>query len=188
MVFYERCPTRSTAVFDAAPARSVKALYRRGDPAVHTRPAPTAMITMNGGWFGGADSAPDLPLDTAVLTPGDHAELTTSLARNGFHGPTGYYLNHRANAGYAGQALRGGTLEMPVLFIGAAYDPVADLTSRSALLAMRQSCADLTEAIVPAGHWLHLEAAAQVNQHLADWLASRVLIGDQARRAPARHT
>jgi soluble epoxide hydrolase / lipid-phosphate phosphatase len=154
---------------------------------VHTRPAPTAMITTNGGWFGGADSAPDLPLDTAVLTPGDHAELTASLARNGFHGPTGYYLNHRANADYADQALQRGTLDMPVLFIGAAYDPVADLTSRTALLAMRQSCGDLTEAIVPAGHWLHLEAAAQVNEHLTDWLASRVRIGDQ-RRAPGRGT
>jgi soluble epoxide hydrolase / lipid-phosphate phosphatase len=188
MVFYERYPERSTAVFDAAPASSVKALFRRGDPAVHTRSAPTAMTTMNGGWFGGADSTPDVPLDRAVLTPSDHAELTASLVRNGFHGPTGYYLNHRANAAYADQALHGGTLDVPVLFVGAAYDPVADLTSRSILLPMRQSCADLTEAIVPAGHWLHLEAAAQVNEYLADWLANRVLIGDQARQVPARPT
>lgn len=188
MVFYERCPDRSTAVFDAAPASSVKALFRRGRPDVHTRPAPTAMITANGGWFGGADRAPDLPLDTAVLTAGDHAELTASLARNGFHGPTAYYLNHRANAGYADQAVHGGALAMPVLFIGAAYDAVADLTSHSMLLPMRQLCADLTEAIVPAGHWLHLEAAAQVNEQLADWLANRVLADDQAGRGPARPT
>src|SRR5260370_1137071 len=123
-VFSGRAPPGSARVCGAAPASSVNALFGRGAPAVPTRPAPTAMITANGGWFGGADSAPDLPLDTAVLTPGDQAELTVSLARNGFHGPTGYYLNHRANAGYAGQALHRGTLDLPVLFIGAAYDPV----------------------------------------------------------------
>lgn len=178
MVFYEQFADRVTAVFDAAPASSVKALFRRGDPAVHTRPAPTAFTTVNGGWFGGADSAPDLPLDTAVLSPDDYAELTASLARNGFHGPTGYYLNHRANAAYADSAINGGRLGMPVLFIGAAYDPVADITSPAALLSVRQSCTDLTEMTIPAGHWLHLEAAAQVNECMEDWLRERVLNND----------
>jgi pimeloyl-ACP methyl ester carboxylesterase len=50
------------------------------------------------------------------------------------------------------------------------YDPVADIASPSALTAMRQSCTDLTEVTVPAGHWLHLEAADRVNQCLERWL------------------
>jgi pimeloyl-ACP methyl ester carboxylesterase len=170
MVFYEQAAQRATAVFGADPASTVKALFRRGDPAVHTRPAPTASITRDGGWFGGAPSAPDLPLEEAVLTPEDHAELTAALTRNGFAGPTGYYLNHRVNAAYAEAALNAGRLDLPVLFIGAEYDPVADLTSPSALTAMRQSCTDLTEVTVPAGHWLHLEAADRINQCLERWL------------------
>ena len=42
--------------------------------------------TRNGGWFGGAQSAPELPLDTRVLTADDFATLTEALARNGFQG------------------------------------------------------------------------------------------------------
>ena len=174
MVFYEQEAPRATAVFDADPASSVKALFRRGDPAVHSRPSPTALTTRDGGWFGGAPSAPNLPLDTAVLTPEDHAELTEALTRNGFAGPTSYYLNHRANAAYADAALNAGRLSLPVLFIGADYDPVADLTNPSALTAMRQSCASLTEATVAAGHWLQLEAPQPVNQHLERWLDRHV--------------
>ncbi|MCW2931569.1 MAG: uncharacterized protein JWM19_2531 [Actinomycetia bacterium] len=170
MVFYEQHPDRATSVFDANPAASVKALFRGGSPTVHTHPARTALITRDGGWFGGASEAPDYPLDTAVLAERDQAELTEALARNGFGGPTSYYLNHEANAAYAGAAENGGRLEMPVLFIGAAYDPVADLTGPAMLQPMRQSCTDLVETTVPAGHWLQLEAAAQVNEILHTWL------------------
>lgn len=173
MVFYEKSPERAAAVFDANPANSVKALFRRGDPDFHTRPAPTALITRDGGWFGGASSAPDVPLDTAVLTPEDHAELTAALTRNGFAGPTSYYLNHRANATYADTAPGEGRLDLPVLFIGAEYDPVIDLTSPTALTAMRQSCTNLTEFTVPAGHWLQLEAPNPVNHHLEQWLTKQ---------------
>jgi len=114
--------------------------------------------TRNGGWFGGAQSAPELPLDTRVLTADDFATLTEALARNGFQAPTNYYLNHEVNARYASAALNNGTLDIPVLFIGAAYDQVADIRSPSALDPMRESCTDLSEVIVAAGHWLQLEA------------------------------
>ena len=131
--------------------------------------------TRNGGWFGGAQSAPELPLDTRVLTADNFATLTEALARNGFQAPTNYYLNHEVNARYASAALNNGTLDIPVLFIGAAYDQVADIRSPSALDPMRESCTDLSEVIVAAGHWLQLEAAQQVNRHLEDWLTERVV-------------
>ncbi|MEU6095033.1 alpha/beta hydrolase [Streptomyces sp. NPDC047079] len=170
MVSYEQHPERITAVFDAEPGNTVKALYRKGDPAVHSRPAPTSVITSDGGWFGGAPAAPDLPLDTDVLSPQDHAELTEALETNGFWGPTCYYLNHQANAAYAKAAVNDGRLEMPVLFVGADYDAVADLTNPRALHRMRTTCDRLTERRVQAGHWLQLEAADDVNGLLAAWL------------------
>ncbi|WP_344416778.1 alpha/beta hydrolase, partial [Streptomyces glomeratus] len=174
MVAYERHPERITAVFDAEPANTVKALFRKGSPKAHSRPSPTSDTTADGGWFGGAPAAPDLPLDTDVLSPQDHAELTESLKTNGFWGPTCYYLNHRANAAFAKAAVNGGRLGMPVLFVGAAYDPVADLTNPRALDRMRTTCARLTERRVQAGHWLQLEAAGDVNHHLATWLRTAV--------------
>jgi soluble epoxide hydrolase / lipid-phosphate phosphatase len=160
------------SVFEAAPGNTVKALFRRGDPAVHTGPAPRSAVTRDGGWFGGAPSAPDAPLSSTVLTERDFSELTAALTRNGFDGPTGYYLNHDVNARYADAAPGGRVLRLPVLFVGAAYDPVADLSSPTGRDAMRSTCPDLTEAVVPAGHWLQLEAAPEVNEHIESWLTA----------------
>jgi soluble epoxide hydrolase / lipid-phosphate phosphatase len=174
MAFYEKDAKRATSVFEAAPGNTVKALFRRGDPAVHTRPAARSTVTRDGGWFGGAASAPDAPLSSTVLTERDFSELTAALTGNGFGGPTSYYLNHEANARYADAAPGGRVLRLPVLFIGAAYDPVADLSSPTALDAMRSTCPALAEATVPAGHWLQLEAAPAVNQHIEAWLTSQV--------------
>jgi pimeloyl-ACP methyl ester carboxylesterase len=174
MAFYESHAKQSTSVFESAPGNTVKALFRHGDPAVHTRPAARSTVTRDGGWFGGAPSAPDAPLSSTVLTERDLEELTGALTRNGFGGPTGYYLNHEVNARYADAAPGGRVLRLPVLFVGAAYDQVADLSSPTALDAMRSTCPDLTEATVPAGHWLQMEAAAAVNTDLESWLTSQV--------------
>ena len=141
MTFYEKHAKRAVSVFEEAPGNTVKALFRPGDPAVHTQPAPRSMITRDGGWFGG---------------------------------PSSYYLNHEVNARYADAAPGGPVLRLPVLFVGADYDQVADLSSPSALDAMRSTCPDLTEVTVPAGHWLQLEAASAVNNHIESWLTSQV--------------
>jgi len=96
------------------------------------------------------------------------------LTRNGFGGPTGYHLNHEVNARYADAAPGGHVLRLPVLFVGAAYDQVADLASPTMLDAMHSTCPNLTEATIPAGHWLHMEAAPAVNDHIESWLTSHV--------------
>ncbi|MEV6036598.1 alpha/beta hydrolase [Nonomuraea sp. NPDC052116] len=174
MAYYERHAEHAASVFESAPGNTVKALFRRSDPAEHTGPAPTSAITREGGWFGGASSAPNTPLSTTVLTERDFHDLTDALARNGFGGPTGYYLNHGVNARYADAAPGGRVLRLPVLFIGAAYDQVPDLRSPAALNAMRSTCPDLTEATVPAGHWLQMEEPHAVNEHIESWLTSQV--------------
>jgi soluble epoxide hydrolase / lipid-phosphate phosphatase len=174
MAFYEKHAKRAVSVFEAAPGNTVKAVFRRGDPAVHTRPAPRSTITRDGGWFGGAPSAPDAPLSTTVLAERDFEELTGALTRNGFGGPTGYYLNHEVNVRYADAAPGGRVLRLPVLFVGAAYDQVADLRAPTALDAMRSTCSNLTEATVSAGHWLQMEAAPAVNEHIESWLTTQV--------------
>jgi len=160
----------------AAPGRGNRKAGQcvHADPAVHSRPAARSVTTRDGGWFGGAPSAPDAPLSSTVLTERDFENLTDALTRNGFEGPTGYYLNHEVNARYANAAPGHGVLRLPVLFVGAAYDQVADLASPMALDAMRSTCPELTEAIAPAGHWLQLEAAPAVNTHIESWLTSGV--------------
>jgi hypothetical protein len=39
---------------------------------------------------------------------------------------------------------------------------------------MRRDCADLTEVVVPSGHWMAQERPAEVNAALAKWLATKV--------------
>ncbi|WP_202897097.1 alpha/beta fold hydrolase [Actinopolymorpha pittospori] len=176
MAFYEQNPRRVTGVFDANPASTVRYFFRRGDPAVLTRRAPSSNITRDGGWFGGADQAPDVPLDRAILDDNTYAALTSALRTNGFHGPPGYYLNHADNARYAESALHEGRLDMPVQFVGAEYDDIADIHVPSAHTAMRDTCRDLTESVVSAGHWLQLEKPDEVNQLIEDWLHTKNLV------------
>jgi len=38
---------------------------------------------------------------------------------------------------------------------------------------MRANCSDLTEAVVPSGHWMAQERPLDVNAALAKWLATR---------------
>ncbi|KAA2265729.1 alpha/beta hydrolase [Solihabitans fulvus] len=167
-------PDTVAAVFDAEPANTVRALYRRGNPAGRDAVFRTATVTRDGGWFGGAPSAPDVPLDPAVLTEDDLAELTESLARNGFTGPDSYYRNDAANAAYAALAGNGGYLDLPVLFVEATYDYVCDTATSDLALPMRQYCRDLTERSVDAGHWVAQERPEEVNAALAQWLTERV--------------
>jgi pimeloyl-ACP methyl ester carboxylesterase len=174
MAFYEKNPERVTEVFDAEPANSVRVLFRSGNPANHGKPGPTSAVTRAGGWFGGADAAPDLPRDPVVLDEKMLEHLTESLTRNGFTGPTSYYLNHEANRRYTETSVNDGRLDMPVLFVEATYDAVADSSVSDLAEPMLEHVTDLTEHSVATGHWAAMERPAEVNAALAAWLVRKV--------------
>ncbi|HEX4250752.1 MAG TPA: alpha/beta hydrolase [Pseudonocardia sp.] len=179
MAYYERNPERAIAVLGADPARTVAAFFRRGEPDGFGKPARTATLVRDGGWFGGADMTPNVPLAGSVLTADLYQELRRSFERTGFAGPTAYYLNHVANRAYSDESLNGGHLDMPALFIEARYDVIADTAvAPDRKNPMREHCAQLTERSVDAGHWLGLERPAEVNAALESWLsAPRLLNG-----------
>lgn len=129
--YYEENFERAVAVFDANPLNSVKALFRKGNPADAGKPARTATTRKDGGWFAGADEAPDVPRDGDVVAEEDLAAYARALERNGFFGPCSYYMNHLANAAYAATAVNDGRLEMPVLFLLAQYDFVCECVTSS---------------------------------------------------------
>jgi pimeloyl-ACP methyl ester carboxylesterase len=151
---------------------TVKALFRKGDPAGAGQPALTAYVRKNGGWFPGG-AAPDLPRDEDVLTEQDLATYVSALKRNGFFGPDSWYMNHPANAVYSSEAKDGGRLTMPVLFLHAAYDYVCETLVSPLAEPMRRECANLTEAVVQSGHWMAQEQPIAVNSALTRWLASQ---------------
>ena len=161
-------------MLEADPAATVRALFRAGNPAGRGKPARTATIRRDGGWFGGADRAPDLPMDPAVLDAESLSHYAASLARNGFRGPNSWYRNQERNSAYAAQAPGGGRLGMPVLFMHAAHDLVCDTVGSTLAEPMRRDCGDLTEVAVASGHWMAQERPQAVNAALARWLAQRL--------------
>ncbi len=172
--FYEESFDAATATMDANPSCTVKALFRKGDPSGVGKPAGTASIRAAGGWFGGAEQAPDVPRDDDIVSEEDVCRYAEALSRNGFFGPNAWYMNHAANSAYAEQRTQDARLAMPALFIGARYDYVCETVHSRLAEPMREHCDDLTEHIVDAGHWVAQERPREVNAHLVHWIANRV--------------
>jgi pimeloyl-ACP methyl ester carboxylesterase len=174
-LFYRENFAAACAAFDANIRATVKAMFRAGNPAGQGQPAFTAGVRARGGWYGPGAGAPDLPRDATVLTQADEDVYTEALSRHGFFGPDSWYMNADANTAFAEAVRTGWTLNLPVLFLHAAYDYVCEtLTSRLAD-PMRAWCPDLTEATVPSGHWMAQERPAEVNAALSAWLSGRGL-------------
>ncbi|ETW93496.1 MAG: hypothetical protein ETSY1_38955 [Candidatus Entotheonella factor] len=170
-LFYQENFTRATAVMEANVYNTVKLLFRKGNPAGQGKPSATSMVRKNGGWFSGADEAPDLPRDADVVTEEELHAYASALTRNGFFGPNSYYMNHEANAAYAARAVNDGYLNMPVLFIAATYDYTCEtVTSRLAEPMINTYCRDLTVAQIDSGHWMAQEKPFEVNSVLVRWL------------------
>jgi len=172
--FYVEDFDRARGAFEANVRATVKALFRAGNPAAMRKPARTATVRRDKGWFGGAAAAaPDVPLDPAVLTPKDLDRYAAALERTGFFGPDSWYMNHARNTGYAIEAANGGTLVLPALFLHAAYDAVCETVTSRLAEPMRRDCRDLTEVTVPSGHWMAQEQPVAVNAAIARWLATK---------------
>jgi len=174
MLYYQENLARADEVFEADPYLTVKALFRKGDPAGRGRPSLTSRVRAAGGWFGGADRAPDLPADTDVVTEADLRSYAAALTRNGFFGPDSWYLNHEANAAYAARGADGGRLRMPVLFLAARYDWTCECIDSRLAEPQRSSIDNLTERVLDTGHWMAQERPAEVNAALVAWLRAEL--------------
>jgi pimeloyl-ACP methyl ester carboxylesterase len=173
MLFYEEHFDKARACFEANVGNTVKALFRKGNPSNKGKPARTATMRRDGGWFRGSGQAPDLPMDGDVLTVEDLHRYAAALEAGGFFGPDSWYMNHRRNGEFASRAVNGGKITLPTLFLHAEYDDTcATVTSRLAE-PMRRDCSDLTEVTVASGHWMAQEKPLAVNAALAKWLAAR---------------
>ena len=71
---------------------------------------------------------------------------------------------------HATEAINGGRLDMPVLFLHARYDYTCETVESRLAEPMREACSNLTEHIVDSGHWMAQQCPTEVNRHLADWL------------------
>jgi pimeloyl-ACP methyl ester carboxylesterase len=172
-LFYRENFAAAQAEMQADTQATVKALFRAGSAAGQGKPAVTSAIRANGGWFGPMRRAPDVPLDTRVISAEEHAIYTEALTRNGFFGPNSWYMNAQSNLSYAQKVKQNWRLKMPVLFLHARYDNICATVGTRLADPMRANVEDLTDAVVDTGHWMAQEKPAEVNSHLARWLAAR---------------
>jgi len=173
MRHYEESFVEAIAPMDANARGFLKLAFRKGNPAGEGQRAMTATARRNRGLLGGA-TFPDLPIDTDVITEEDLSVYASALERNGFFGPSSWYMNHETNASYCCKALHDGYLDMPVLFLAALYDYVCESVHSRLGEPMRRYCRNLTKEVLRGGHWLAQEKPREVNAALVKWLATSV--------------
>ena len=173
-LFYQENLPRAVEVFGADTYLTAKALFRKGNPEGRGQPSATSTIRANGGWFGGADQAPDIPQDTDVVTEADLRTYAAALDRNGFFGPDAWYLNHEANSVFAKGSVNDGHLPMPVLFLAARYDYTCECVDSRLAEPQREYIDNLTERTIDTGHWMAQERPAEVNAAITEWLRDEV--------------
>jgi pimeloyl-ACP methyl ester carboxylesterase len=174
MLFYRENFDKARAAFEANVPATVRALFRKGNASAKGQPSRTALVRRDGGWFGGAGVAPDVPVDPDVLGDADLSAYIAALQRTGFFGPDSWYMNGTWNMAYAKQAHDGGRLSLPVLFLHGAYDYTCETMDSRLAEPMRAACSDLTEIVIKSGHWMAQEKPLEVNAALAKWLATKL--------------
>jgi len=109
-----------------------------------------------------------------VLSEEALSQYASALIANGFFGPDAWYGNMQANAAYAARATNGGKIDVPALFLHAAYDWICETRESRLAEPMRRMCSDLSEAVIESGHWMQQESPERVNACLAGWIARRL--------------
>lgn len=174
MRYYEESFPKAVESMQANVTNTVRLLFRRGDPTTVGTQSMTAFTRRNGGWFGPAGVAPELPRDEGVISEHDESIYVAALTRGGFFGPDSYYMNSKANGRFALSEVNNGRLTMPTLLLHARFDAVCETVTSPLARPMRVHCADVTEHIIDSGHWMAQEKPAEVNATLLAWIANKV--------------
>ena len=169
-LFYREHFARAAQDFEADVRATLTLLYRTASVDAVGKPAHSAAIRANGGWFGPARPAAAMPRDANLMDNSDFEALVSAFEATGFGGAASWYMNDAANVAYAAEAPRFGQLKLPALFLHAAYDVVCDTVHSRLAEPMREDCSNLTEATIMGGHELTLECPDDVNAEIAKWI------------------
>ena len=170
--FYNENFTAAQTEMEANPLKTVKLLFRKGDPAGAGQPTSTAYTRINGGWFG-PDGIPDMEVDLDIISANEADIFAEALGRNSFFGPSSWYVNHDYNAAFSAK-VRSAPITKPVLFFHGEYDYVCQTATGTLADPMRARCSKLTEVFVKSGHWMAQERPIEVNAGLTHWLICNV--------------
>ncbi|KIW91327.1 uncharacterized protein Z519_08223 [Cladophialophora bantiana CBS 173.52] len=188
-VFYEEPDNYEKAVklFDSDIERFIKLVYARPVNAelAKDKPAATAKVLKDGGWFGGAESLPEADGEDeepgeSLLDEDTQKNLVKALSQDGFWAPSAYFLNHDVNLQWCEDwSINEGVISVPVLFVETLNDPVAGTYNSTICEPMKNYCRKLTTVSISAGQWVALEAPRETNAAILRWIA-RELPEDRA--------
>ncbi|OAP54371.1 hypothetical protein AYL99_11472 [Fonsecaea erecta] len=178
-IFYEDPDNydKAVAFFDKHVDRFLKVIYARPRKLEDDRdkPAFTANVVKDGGWFGGAECPPETgteELGESLVDDDTHKSLVEAFSQGGFWSPTAYNLNHDVNLTWCEDwSVNEGVVSVPVLFIEARNDPVAGTYNSKLCEPMNSFCRKLTTVSINAGHWVALEAPQETNAAIVRWIA-----------------
>lgn len=110
------------------------------------------------------------------LSDEEYDALKANFLSNGLKSPLMWYVSEVAGVNredilnIPAEALR---LNVPVLYVGASKDVIC--LESATVEQMGKYAETLQTASLPAGHWLQVEQADELNKILGDWLAMTVL-------------
>ena len=159
--------------FEANVAGTLSFMFRSGSPAVVGKPAKTGRTRAKGGWFGAERGARPMRREEALMSNADFDRFVAAFERTGFRGADAWYVNDDANIAFADAAPNGGHLDMPVLFLHAAWDQTCETVNSRLAEPMRASCTNLSESKVDAGHQLMIECPDEVNRLILEWMRAQ---------------
>jgi len=181
MVFYEESFDKATEWFDSDPEALLKVAMagRAPAPLNYGKPAFTATVTQDGGWFGGIPKPlpewREIPSEGSVLGKDILEELIKAMKKTGFYAADSYYMNHERNRAFNLKHQKNeGQFEKPLLFIEAKWDNICDTVTSRLPEGMRQAASKLTWASIASGHFVAQEAPEETNAAIAKWLATEV--------------
>jgi pimeloyl-ACP methyl ester carboxylesterase len=169
-LFYGEHFAQAGQDFEANVEATLSLLYRRASQAP-PKPAFTASIRANQGWFGAAREAPRMPRDSSLLSQSDFESLVSAFQSSGFSGANAWYMNDAANLAYASQAPQFGRLTLPALFLHASWDQTCETVQSRLANPMREDCNDLSEVTIDCGHEVMLERPKELNEAITGWLS-----------------
>lgn len=173
--YYEESFEKAGEWFDKRIPQLMKLFYAKSSPASLSKLGALSTVRKDGGWFGGADTLPDIPLANTILSEGLYRELVTAMQTTSFYPADAYYMNHARNKEFVlAERKNEGILTVPCLFIQARYDTTCDTVKSRLLEPMTQMCKNFSFANIDAGHWVALEKPAETNAVLVRWLTQYV--------------
>jgi len=164
-IYFEKNTTAAIAELNNDIRRSIRAVHR-----TIASPPPEDFLKSTTDFLGAWSEFKEIPPPT-FYSRQEEDYLVEQFSRQQFNFTLQFYTQHNRFESYRLSHEQGNaTIPQPALFVAPLEDPVADWIAAMKLLGSEQFIPQLTTKTIHAQHWPHLEAPAEFNKILDEWL------------------